>query len=139
MRLYPDKLDAHLARGAAPISLVHGDEPFQLGEIGDRLRRHARESGFEEREVVVANAYAWASQFEPSADLGPMVVFLDPPYRRGLGERAIAAALAGGWLAEGALVVWEEAAPIAPPPALTLRDSRRYGDTMISLLRRTEA
>lgn len=29
------------------------------------------------------------------------LVFLDPPYDRGLGERALAAALAGGWLAPG--------------------------------------
>ena len=68
MRLYPDKLDAHLARGAAPLYLVHGDEPFQLGEIGDRLRRHARESGFAEREVVVANEDADWVAFRESAD-----------------------------------------------------------------------
>ena len=29
------------------------------------------------------------------------LVFLDPPYARGLGERAIASALAGGWVAPG--------------------------------------
>jgi len=80
MKLYPDKLDAHLTRaaaatasgaatgGTAPIFLVHGDEPFQLGEIGDRLRRHARDCGFEEREVVIATEDAdWAS-FRESAD-----------------------------------------------------------------------
>ena len=68
MRLYPDKLEAHLAKGAAPIYLVHGDEPFQLGEIGDRLRRHARESGFDEREVIVANEDADWAGFRESAD-----------------------------------------------------------------------
>ena len=36
------------------------------------------------------------------------LVFLDPPYGRGLGEKAIASALAGGWVAPGGLVVWEE-------------------------------
>jgi 16S rRNA (guanine966-N2)-methyltransferase len=64
------------------------------------------------------------------------LIFLDPPYGRGLGERALTAALAGGWIAPGALVVWEESAPITPPPGLTLLDSRRYGDSMISILRR---
>ncbi len=64
------------------------------------------------------------------------LIFLDPPYGRGLGERALAAALAGGWIAPGALIVWEESAPITPPAGLTLLDSRRYGDTMISILRR---
>jgi 16S rRNA (guanine966-N2)-methyltransferase len=63
------------------------------------------------------------------------LAFLDPPYGRGLGERALAAALRGGWLAPGALVVWEENAAPSARPGLTLIDSRRYGDTVISLLR----
>ena len=40
-----------------------------------------------------------------------------------------------GWLAPGALLVWEEAAAVLPPPGLTLLDARRYGDTMITLMR----
>jgi 16S rRNA (guanine966-N2)-methyltransferase len=63
------------------------------------------------------------------------LAFLDPPYGRGLGERALAAALAGGWLAPRAFIVWEESAAILPPPGLTLVQTRRYGDTMISLFR----
>jgi len=63
------------------------------------------------------------------------LVFLDPPYGRGLGERALAAALAGGWVAPGALIVWEESAAVVPPAGLTLLDARRYGETMISILR----
>jgi 16S rRNA (guanine966-N2)-methyltransferase len=64
------------------------------------------------------------------------LAFLDPPYGRALGERAVASALAGGWLAPGAFIVWEESGLPALPPGLTLLDSRRYGDTMITLLRR---
>jgi 16S rRNA (guanine966-N2)-methyltransferase len=64
------------------------------------------------------------------------LAFLDPPYGRGLGERAVAGALSGGWLAPGGVVVWEESALPAVPAGLTLLDSRRYGDTMIALLRR---
>ena len=63
------------------------------------------------------------------------LVFLDPPYGQGLGEKAIASALAGGWVAPGALVVWEEGVDPAPPPALTLLDRRRYGETMIAIFR----
>ena len=64
------------------------------------------------------------------------LVFLDPPYGAGLGEVALASALAGGWLTDEALVVWEESAEITPPEALELIDVRRYGDTVISLLQR---
>lgn len=62
------------------------------------------------------------------------LVFLDPPYGKSLGEKALAAALAGDWIAPDALIVWEESAPIAPPPGLALLDARRYGDTTISYL-----
>jgi 16S rRNA (guanine966-N2)-methyltransferase len=83
--------------------------------------------------------------FRDATRLGPNLespfdlIFLDPPYGQALGEQALAAALAGGWLAAGALVVWEEAATIAAPAGLTLRDSRRYGDTMVSIFRCTDA
>lgn len=62
------------------------------------------------------------------------LVFLDPPYGKGLGEKALESALAGGWIAPGALIVWEEGAAILPPNGVTLRDSRRYGDTTIHIL-----
>jgi 16S rRNA (guanine966-N2)-methyltransferase len=62
------------------------------------------------------------------------LIFLDPPYGKGLGEAALSAALAGGWIAPGALIVWEESAAIAPPEALRLIEERRYGATMIRFL-----
>lgn len=65
------------------------------------------------------------------------LVFLDPPYGKGLGEAALAAAIAGGWLDKDALIVWEEGAPVTPPPGLTPVDERRYGDTTIRLYRFT--
>ncbi|TCP60057.1 16S rRNA (guanine966-N2)-methyltransferase [Rhodovulum bhavnagarense] len=64
------------------------------------------------------------------------LVFLDPPYGKGLGERALVAALAGGWIARGALILWEEGAAVTPPEGLRLLDSRRYGDTRIAILAR---
>lgn len=68
----------------------------------------------------------------PGPGVAHEVAFLDPPYGRGLGERAAAALIAGGWLAEGATVVWEEAGPVVPPPGLTVRDVRRYGGTVVT-------
>ena len=63
------------------------------------------------------------------------LIFLDPPYGKGMGEKAISAALAGGWVAPGALIVWEESAAITVPAGLTLLDARRFGGTTISLIR----
>lgn len=65
---------------------------------------------------------------------GFSLVFLDPPYGQGLGERALTSAAAGGWLASGAVVVWEERAPQVPPPGFTLLDRRRYGETHLTLM-----
>ena len=62
------------------------------------------------------------------------LIFLDPPYGKRLGEQAISAAIKGGWIAEDALIVWEESAEIAVPEQLELLDQRKYGDTRISIL-----
>ena len=51
--------------------------------------------------------------------------------------QALAAAITQGWLAEDALIVWEESADITPPKGLTQIDERRYGDTVIRLLEYT--
>ena len=69
-------------------------------------------------------------------DEGHDLVFLDPPYDEGLGERALAAALAGGWVAPRALVIWEERAAVAAPEGLRLLDERRHGGTAIRIFAR---
>jgi 16S rRNA (guanine966-N2)-methyltransferase len=66
------------------------------------------------------------------------LAFLDPPYGKALAGPALAALAAGGWLAEGALCVVEEAekAEIAAPEGFERADERVYGDTRIVILRR---
>jgi len=63
------------------------------------------------------------------------LVFCDQPYGKGLGEQALAAAAAGGWVAKGAIAVLEERADseIAWPAPFEEIDRRRYGDTVIGL------
>lgn len=63
------------------------------------------------------------------------LIFLDPPYGQSLGERAIASALAGGWVAPGAVIVWEESRPPLVPAPLARIDQRRYGDSIVTLAR----
>ncbi|WP_439497113.1 16S rRNA (guanine(966)-N(2))-methyltransferase RsmD [Bosea sp. (in: a-proteobacteria)] len=73
--------------------------------------------------------------------IGPMppfdLVFCDPPYRKGLGEKALASARDGGWLAESALVLLEEAAgaEITLPEGFAQVDRRDYGETQVMFLR----
>ncbi|MGY6634426.1 MAG: RsmD family RNA methyltransferase [Alkalilacustris sp.] len=66
------------------------------------------------------------------------LVFLDPPYGRDLGAAALGSAEAGGWVARGAVVVWEEAAAQTPPPGFAPLDARRYGQSWVTILRRAE-
>ncbi|GAA6160792.1 16S rRNA (guanine(966)-N(2))-methyltransferase RsmD [Ruegeria sp. HU-ET01832] len=60
------------------------------------------------------------------------LIFLDPPYGKSMGQKAIAAL--PGWVDDDALIVWEENAPMQPPEGFTLQDSRKYGDTHITLM-----
>ena len=62
------------------------------------------------------------------------LIFLDPPYGKGLGEKAIAACVSGGWLANKALIVWEETEPVQPPAGFEVLDTRKYGNTTITIL-----
>lgn len=62
------------------------------------------------------------------------LVFLDPPYGKGMGQQAMTSALAGGWFAAGATIIWEENAPMDAPTGFTRLDKRKYGDTWVTLL-----
>jgi 16S rRNA (guanine966-N2)-methyltransferase len=73
-------------------------------------------------------------------DAGTLVpfglIFADPPYGKGFGERALRSARQGGWLAPGALCVVEEAAsaPFEPGPDFSVLDERSYGETVIRFI-----
>jgi 16S rRNA (guanine966-N2)-methyltransferase len=53
-----------------------------------------------------------------------------------MGQKALEAAMNGGWIADDAIIVWEENAPQVTPAGFALLDQRRYGDTYISILER---
>ena len=65
------------------------------------------------------------------------IAFLDPPYGKGLGEKAIAALVGGGWLKPQALVVLEESADAVPDGSvcsLEMVYRRIWGPTGIAIL-----
>ncbi len=79
-----------------------------------------------------------------ATDLGPIgpaaggpfnLVFLDPPYRKGLVAKALASLQSGGWLAPNALLVAETDAmePLETPGFKPL-DDRDYGETRVRFL-----
>ena len=57
-----------------------------------------------------------ATRLPPNPAAPHDLIFLDPPYGKGLGQAALAVAQQGNWLAPEALVVWEEGSALAPPP-----------------------
>ena len=78
------------------------------------------------------------------AHLGPAgaqggftLVFIDPPYGKGLGERALQGLIRGNWLAPEASIVLEEAADVVLdlPKAFSVEDTRCYGDSQVAFLR----
>ena len=114
-----------LSRGAGHVSFMENGRPAQK-----ILRENIRICGAEEQVQVITR-----DARKPGPAPAPCsLIFLDPPYGKGLGEQALTAAQAAGWVAPGALIVWEESAGITPPDGIVLVDERRYGDTTIRLL-----
>ena len=115
-----------LSRGATHVTYVENGRVAQK-LIVDNLRKARREADAKLLKVDATKL--------PPAPAPCDLVFLDPPYAKGLGEQALAAAKAQGWVADDALVVWEESAMIAPPQGFTLQDQRQFGGTTISFLK----
>src|SRR5438876_249057 len=71
MQLRPAQLASHLARGLAPLYVVHGDEPLLAIEAGDEIRAAARAAGFDEREILVAEpGFKWDAFAAANRNLG---------------------------------------------------------------------
>jgi 16S rRNA (guanine966-N2)-methyltransferase len=79
-----------------------------------------------------------ATKLGPAQPIEPFsLVFLDPPYGKGLAEKALASAREGGWLKPEALIVVEEAADAAfkAPDGFEELERRDYDDTELIFLR----
>ena len=125
-----------LSRGAAFCLFVETDEAARgairenvdsLGLFG-RTRVHRRD--------------ATQLGVRPGAD-GPAfdLAFLDPPYAKGLGEQALTRLVEGGWLAPGAIVVFERG--VSEPPfeaaGFEALDARDYGAARVNFLRASQS
>ncbi|MEX0338030.1 MAG: 16S rRNA (guanine(966)-N(2))-methyltransferase RsmD [Arenibacterium sp.] len=114
-----------LSRGAAEVCFVEN------GRVGAQLIT---------RNISLLNAGADTRLLRRDAtrlgvaDAPFDLIFLDPPYGQGLGEKALATGAAGGWFGKEALIVWEENAPQPAPEGFDAVDARRFGDTYLTLL-----
>jgi len=118
-----------LSRGAATVVFVDTGaearglirdhiEAFGAGGVAKLLRRDATNLG-------------------PAGTMGPVdLVFLDPPYGKGLGEQALTALRTGGWLKPDTLLVLEEGSDVTVtlPEGFLLEDRREYGAAAIHIL-----
>jgi 16S rRNA (guanine966-N2)-methyltransferase len=83
-----------------------------------------------------------ATNLGPAQTLAPFdLIFCDPPYGKGLGEKALQSAIEGGWVAKDAIAVLEERAglEIGLPSPFEIIDQRDYGDTQIVIGRSLRA
>jgi len=79
-----------------------------------------------------------ATHLGPAHPVEPFALaFLDPPYGRGLGEKALASLRDGGWLTPDALLIVEEskAANFTAPDGFEQLERRAYDDTEFVFLR----
>ena len=79
-----------------------------------------------------------ATKLGPAHPIEPFsLVFLDPPYGKGLAEKALRSAHEGGWLKPQALVIVEEAADagFAAPEGFEELERRAYDDTELIFLK----
>ena len=69
------------------------------------------------------------------------LAFLDPPYRKGLGEQTLVRLLEGNWLKPGAVVVFERGSdePEIDTPGYERLDARDYGAARVLFLRASPA
>lgn len=114
-----------LSRGAEHVTFVESGRKAQ-----GLIRENVRSLGI----VGEATLIGRDALKLPAAETPVTLVFLDPPYGKDLGAKALASARAGGWIAPGALVVWEENGPQVAPEGFALLETRRYGDTHVTLM-----
>jgi 16S rRNA (guanine966-N2)-methyltransferase len=116
-----------LSRGAAAAAFLETDRAalaaIRANVAACREQRRAR--------VLAADVLA-----PPRADAPCGLVFLDPPYGKGLLAPALAALERAGWFAPGAIVVAETSAeaPEEPPPGFAPLAERRHGAGLLRVL-----
>lgn len=118
-----------LSRGAGHVAFVENDR-----DAGEAIRFNLEAFKVEDRgKLIRRDAIAIGKGPDEPFD----VIFLDPPYTSGLGEKALASLVAGGWLKREALIVFERGASeaLTQLDGYEVLDVRRYGAASVTFLR----
>ena len=120
-----------LSRGAARCTFV--DSAKAALEV---CQKNICGCGFEEKSEVIfwdiSRSLTRLEHLKGTLDL----IFLDPPYKKGLADKALEHIAASQLPAKEALIVVEHAAGDPPNllPGLTLKETRKYGTTELSFI-----
>ncbi|MEL6465208.1 MAG: 16S rRNA (guanine(966)-N(2))-methyltransferase RsmD [Pseudomonadota bacterium] len=113
-----------LSRGAAQAVFIDN------GRIGQRLiSENIKKLGASDQaKLLRLDATKTAAMEGEVFDL----IFLDPPYGKGMGEKALVSIR--NMCADDALIVWEENTGQSAPDGYVTVDQRRFGSTYVTLL-----
>jgi 16S rRNA (guanine966-N2)-methyltransferase len=133
-------LDLFAGTGALGIEAVSRGAAFALfvddgAQARALLRRNTESLGLGGATRIFRRDATRLGPAHPIAPFG--LVFLDPPYGKGLAEKALVSARDGGWLTPDALIVVEEAveSKFAAPDGFEELERRAYDDTEFVILR----
>ncbi|MBQ7456269.1 MAG: 16S rRNA (guanine(966)-N(2))-methyltransferase RsmD [Desulfovibrio sp.] len=118
-----------ISRGAVHATLLENDS-----QVVATIRDNAKTLDVVDRITIVqGDAIRLLRKGSPTSY---PLVFLDPPYRKSYTEASLRL-LANGWLTVGAMVVCEVERSLALPipPSYTLDCERRFGQTMVYIVR----
>lgn len=70
MKVYPEKLEAIVRQGIAPVYIISGDEPLLVQESADLLRNLLKAAGFSERELMhVEGNFDWQQVLQSASSM----------------------------------------------------------------------
>lgn len=133
-------LDAFAGTGALGLeALSQGAASAVFMEKDRAAAAICRENVTQLKETDHARVLVCDATLPPVRDAGvkpATLVFLDPPYALGLGEKALISLTNGGWLAPDAVCVLEmsKKSPEVIPPDFTIVDTRTYGIAQVQFM-----
>ncbi len=115
-----------LSRGASHVMFVeNGSKSCSLIRDNIRILNVQKHTNLLRRD---------ATKNIPKSSIKYDLIFLDPPYGKNMGEKALLGFSQNDWFSQNTICVWEENSQKIAPTGFLMLDSRKYGDTWIHIL-----